>query len=211
MGLALLFLLNPLPALADENPYAQPGPYMIVAGLNAFQDFQDTPVDFDNTLGLAIRGGYRFGGFLAAEGAFEFLSGFDASVDFPPPVPPGVPNPAPITAEGGNFTANVKAYLPWWGRIQPYGLVGVGGMWGKLRTGWSTGTVCTPGYTGWWCSGTYSELGRGGSFLSRFGGGVEFWLSEQLGLMVDATYNIPTGTFKDLHYTSLTWGAVFKF
>ena len=57
-------------------------------------------------------------------GTFDILTGFDVLAELEPPVPPGLPNPAPLSLDGGNFTANVKGYLPWFGRLEPFGVVG---------------------------------------------------------------------------------------
>lgn len=202
-------LTAPLTAVANE--WAEPGAFVTVAGMNAFENFQNTPEDFTDSWAFALRAGYRFNGFLAAEGGFEFLTGFKTLVDLPPGQPVGIPNPAPLTVDGGIFTVNAKAYAPWFGRFQPYGLVGVGGMWAKLRTSWTTGAVCTPSYFGWWCEGTYTKLGNNGAFVAKFGGGAEFFVTEDFALVMDAAYVMPTGALKDLQYTSFTWGAIFKF
>ena len=129
----------------------------------------------------------------------------------PDTAPPEIPDPLRLTADGGNFTANIKAYAPWFGRFQPYGMVGIGGMWARLRTRFATGTVCTPGWPGWWCTGTYTQLGDTGGFLAKFGGGAEYWVTRDFSFVIDATYNLPTGDPKDLQSVSLNWGGKFHF
>lgn len=190
----------------DKVGWDDPGPYMIIAGLNSFEHFQDTGEDFTNSWGFAARGGYRLNKWLAVEGALEFLSGYDVNVALAPP-PPGAS--ADLTVDGGNGGANVKLYAPWFGRLQPYGLLGIGGMWAELRTTYPTGYVCDPIY--WYCSGTYTQLGHEGAFLAKFGGGAEFWLSQDFALVVEAAFNLPTGDLKDLRATNLIWGGVFRF
>lgn len=195
---------------AQADPYTEPGAYLLIAGVNAFEHFDDTREDFENSWGFTARGGYRLNRWLALEGALEFLSGFD--VDFPLPAqPPDFPTDttAALTVDGGNGGVNAKLYAPWLGRIQPYALVGIGGQWARLRTTYPTGYVCDPFF--WYCQGTYTKLGSRGAFTSKFGGGLELWFNEELGVMIDAVYNLPTGDLKDLRYTSLTWGAIFRF
>ena len=114
-----------------------------------------------------------------------------------------------LTVDGGNGGVNARAYAPWLGRLQPYALVGVAGQWARLRTTYPTGWVCSPGF--WWCQGTYTKLGNSGAFLAKFGGGGEFWVSEDMAIVVDGVFNLPTGDLKDLRSTSLTWGLVFRF
>jgi len=198
----LAALVAATPARADDV-YADPGAYLMLAGVNSFDHFVGAERDFDNSWGFAIRGGYRMNRFVAFEGSFEFLAGYEVDVALPND------EALSLTVDGGTATGNVKVYAPWLGRIQPYGLVGIGGQWARLRTTNPTGFVCDPFF--WYCSGTYTELDNAGAFTSKFGAGVEFWLSEDLGLVVDAAYTLPTGDLKDLRSTSLTWGAIFRF
>ena len=139
------------PASAEE--FVDPGGYLVLGGITAFEQFQDTGgTPIENSLGFEIRGGYRFTRNLSVEGQLDFWSGFDLTVDFDD-AEPEVPDTGELTVDGGIFTANVKAALPF-GRIQPYALAGLGGMWARLRSTYPTGTICTPGYWGWWCENT---------------------------------------------------------
>jgi len=199
-------LLLPAPAFASE--WTDPGAYLIIAGVNGFEHFVDTRSDFDDSWGFTARGGYRVNRWLAVEGQLEFLSGFEVDYLAQPPVVPS-PTTVSLTVDGGNGGVNGKLYAPWLGRLQPYALAGIGGMWARLRTTNPTGFVCDPGF--WYCQGTYTKLGNSGAFLAKLGGGAEYWLGEDFALMIDAVFNLPTGDLKDLRYTSLTWGGVFRF
>jgi len=209
---ALLTIMTAVMFLAPSaraEEWMEPGAYLIIGGLNSFEHFQETrEQDFDNSWGLAVRGGYRVNDFLAVEGVLEFLSGYEVRIPLEDQGPI-VNATADLTIDGGNGGVNLKAYAPWFGRLQPYALVGVGGQWARLRTTYPTGYVCNPWY--WYCSGTYTKLGNAGAFLSKFGGGVEFWLGDEFALVFDAAFNLPTGDLKDLRATNLTWGAVFRF
>lgn len=196
------------PEANANDRFSDPGAYLTLAGMNGFEHFQDAGEDFDNSWGFVIRGGYRFNRFLAFEGALEFASGYEVDIEAEPPVVP-VPVTVPLTIDGGTGTGNVKLYAPWFGRIQPYGLVGIGGQWARLRSTYTTGWSCSPGF--WYCQGTYTKLGNAGAFTSKFGGGIELWLSDDMAIVVDAAYNLPTGDLKDLRSTTLAWGAVFQF
>jgi hypothetical protein len=116
-----------LPAVASAgDDYARSGAYLGIGGTYAFRW---VPGDFDNDLGgpntvrakntggLNVRGGYRVNSWFAAELEYEWLDGFD------------------VTIEGGNggftlqshvITANGKFLYPGWGRFQPWLLAGVG-------------------------------------------------------------------------------------
>jgi len=203
-------LLSDLPAWGQQE-FEEPGGYLVVGGLTAWDDFADksgTPVD--ESLGFEIKGGYRFTRHIAAEVDANFLSGFDMEVQLN--LPPGepAPDPADLTIDGGLFTVNAKGILPF-GRIQPFGLVGIGGMWARLRTTYPVGTVCTPGFWGWYCNGAYARLGSSGAFAMKLGGGVDFYINEDWALSVDVSYVLPFGDLEDLRYVNLGWGAVMRF
>ena len=44
-----------------------------------------------------------------------------------------------------------------------------------------------------------------------FGGGTDFWISEDFALTLDAVYVLPTGELKDLAFVKLGWGVKFKY
>ncbi len=205
--------LAALICLAPTTPHASdwwtdPGAYITLMGVNIFEHFDDTGQDFDNSWGFDIRGGYRINKWFAVEGQLEFVNGHEVEIDLEPAGYPAGTT-AYLTVDGGNGGLNGKLYAPWFGRIQPYALAGIGGQWARLRTTYPTGFVCDPIF--WWCTGTYTKLGNSGAFLAKFGGGADFWFSEDMAAVVDATFNLPTGDLKDLRSTSLSWGFVFRF
>jgi opacity protein-like surface antigen len=77
-------------------------------------------------------------------------------------------------------------------QIQPYALAGIGGAFGH---------VDIPGL------GSDEE----NAFVVKFGGGLDFYLNDQWGLAFEAVYNLGTGDFDDLDYTSIGWGAFYRF
>ena len=109
-----------------------------------------------------------------------------------------------------DFTANLRAIWPL-GRFEPYATVGIGVGWANLVTRQVTGIACSPGFVGWWCTGTRTRLADGVSFVTKLGGGVDFWMSEDFGLTVDAVYLINAGGLEELDYLKLGWGAKFRF
>jgi len=195
-------LLMSGPALADV--YSKPGVYAFLGGLTALESFPEVAgASYGNSYGFDARVGLRLNDYLAFEVEGNFLSGFDVDV-------PTQGGTAKFNLEGGNVTANAKVVLPL-GRFQPYALVGIGGMWADLRTRDITGVTCTPGFFGWWCAGTTTRIDNGGSFVAKFGGGSDFWLTEDFALTLDAVYMMPTGELEDLNSIKLGWGVKFKY
>jgi hypothetical protein len=200
------------------DEFVNAGGYLVVGGTNGFEQFRkDVGVDFDNTMGFEVRGGYRFMPNLAAEISGEFISGFETRIindGTNAAIPPTAIPTFDLTIDGGNVTANVLAYLPF-GRIQPYGMLGLGGMWSDLRTTYSVATYCRPGGYyygwGWYCTGAYARLANSGGFVMKFGGGTDIYLTEDFALTVDASYVMPFGDIKELKYVNLSWGVRFNF
>jgi opacity protein-like surface antigen len=77
-------------------------------------------------------------------------------------------------------------------QLQPYALAGLGGAFG---------TIDPPG------PGSADD----GGFAVKFGGGLDFYFTERLGVMFEAAYNVGTGDLDDFSYTSLGWGAFYRF
>ena len=48
-------------------------------------------------------------------------------------------------------------------------------------------------------------------FVLRFGGGLDYYLSESWGLTAEFAYNLATGDLDDFNYMSLGWGAFIRF
>jgi len=216
--IAILFLLA-CPAYASDE-YEEPGGYIIIGGLTSFPNFEspDDGIETSNSMGFEFRLGYRFLSYLSAEVEADVWSGFD--LKFPPGTE--VPSPAsgmevpPLTIDGGVYTVNVKAYLPF-GRFQPYALLGIGGMYARLRTTYPVGTICSPSWWyypwyGWYCSNYYAKIGSHAAFVMKFGGGIDIYVSEMWGISLDAAYVLPIGSNIDaLKMTSFNWGFRFNF
>lgn len=85
-------------------------------------------------------------------------------------------------------SVNGKLY-PLSGRFQPYGLVGIGGAFPNI-----------------------DFVPDDDSFLARFGGGVDFYLTDTFGLTLEGTYNMATDDpMDDFDYVSIGWGAFLRF
>jgi hypothetical protein len=85
------------------------------------------------------------------------------------------------------LSANARYYILA-GRAQPYVTTGVG--WGFAST----------------------NLGSDESgFVGRFGGGLDFYVSESWGLTGEFAYNVASGDIDGLDYLTLGWGAFLRF
>jgi opacity protein-like surface antigen len=87
-------------------------------------------------------------------------------------------------------TVNAKLYVLQ-DQLQPYVLAGMGGAFGNA-------------------SGVGVSVNENG-FVAKVGGGLDFYINENLGLELEAAYNIGTGDLDDFNYTSLGWGAFYRF
>jgi hypothetical protein len=90
------------------------------------------------------------------------------------------------------LTADVKGDLAT-GRIQPFLTTGVGFLNAK-----SDDPVTN-----------FKKTDTG--FAARFGGGVDFYLTEVVGLSLDTSYVVPTGEVKNLDHVSVGAGVFLRF
>ena len=194
---------------AAEN-YAAPGPYLVIAGLTGFEDFQNTGVDdFKDAWGLNMRVGQRFNANVALEGDLAMMNGYDATIDLAQ-VDPSLSGTDKVSLDALTLTANLKAHLPL-GRLDPYALIGAGIMYANLRTGYPVGYVCRPGYYGWYCSGAYASIDDATAFVTKFGLGADIHINREWAVTLDASYVVPYSKLSDLRYTQLAWGVRISF
>jgi opacity protein-like surface antigen len=136
--------------------------------------------DVDQSPGLHTRLGCRFMERLSGELHFEYLDGFDVSVD-------GVDGHLDMWS----LTADFKVYLLT-GRTQPFVTLGFGyldfdGSYAGMKT------------EGW-------------DFVVRYGGGLDFYLTENIVLDIDATVAHLTDEENDgLGYVAIGWGFQYRF
>ena len=188
---------------SDINEYVEPGGYLVLGGLAAFTEFKNIDAEFDTSLGFSLRGGYRIDSIFSIELEGNFLSGWDTQIP---------PNPefgeGELTLDGGIGTLNALAYLPL-GRLQPHVVVGLGGMWAQLRTRYDIDTTCDS-VNDWFCLGVYRQLEHSGAFVMKFGGGIDYYLTKDWAIVLDASYILPVGELEDLRYASFNWGVRFN-
>jgi opacity protein-like surface antigen len=165
---AILFAQS---AFAQAMDYGRPGMYGAIHLVYGIETFDDVP-DFDNSVGVGGRFGYRFDPHFAAEGLIEYSGEFERGG---------------LDVTSTLFVGQGKYYILT-DQFQPYVLAGVG--FGNADTNVS---------------------GDDNSFVFRFGGGMDFYLTRNIGLLGELVYNVTTGDQDDLRYLSLGFGAFYRF
>lgn len=164
---ALTTAASRLPAQEAED-FGRPGGYIGGGFTWAFENFDfdqvsaltGTDVSASGSPGFDVRGGYRFNEYVALEGDFQYYANFDieaAGVDV-------------LSANAFSFFANVKGY-PLAGRVQPYGLFGIGVLRAAIEDDFGLGV---------------SESDA--AFALRFGGGLDVYVTEHVLLNLDVGY-----------------------
>jgi opacity protein-like surface antigen len=168
--------------------YGRPGFLIGVAGFWAPENF-DTDLDIDDSRGLAAVVGYRFGRYVSLELRGEYLDAFDVSSDDPAL--------ALYEAEldGYVITVGPKIY-PFAGSLQPFVGFGVGAMHAEIDGTDANGAPFDRSET---------------DAVFRFAGGLDYFLSENLVLNLEAAYIAPGGDLSNIDYGSLGGGVTFRF
>lgn len=171
--LAMALLLPGLCAAeedAEKTGYDRPGFYVGVGGVYVIEDFskdvEDVGVQRDNGGGVDVRAGYRFHPAVAAELAFDWLTpDVDAESIWT------------VTANGKLYSTAIA------GRVQPYGLIGVG--------------VITSGRT---------------EVIGRFGLGLETYITRHFLVSFEASFMKPGGSFNnDFDFIPLNFAGQYRF
>lgn len=175
-------------AQADEE-FGRTGPYAGIAGVLSIPNFTGRPprTDADNTVGYTIRAGYRFLSFLAGEAQFEHLP--DQNVRTPIGFT-GATRRGNSSFEFLTLTGNAKLVYPS-GPLQPYALAGVG---------WT------------WLNRTDTRLeGNDDGFVTKAGGGIDFYFTENIVGTLEGAYLWTFGDVKNYDYVTFTWGFAYRF
>ena len=177
----------------DEKMWIENGIYVQLAGTYGVEEFGDD-ISGDDSLGLNVRVGLRTARWLALEAEYEWLSGMD---------PYGISQTSDWAA-----TFNIRVYpltdMILRGRIQPYVLIGVG-MSSFRSLGDCKSFVPGAGCQDWGDSRNYG-------FASRWGAGIDAYITESIAVTVGASYLWSAGTpVEDLNYISISWGLMYRF
>lgn len=178
-----------------EDDYNRVGPF---AGLGASYEIPAFQGELtgrgDETWGFNARGGYRFDDFLAVEGIYEYAS-FGGSAR------------GPVT--GARFSLDTQTNLVMGGcklilpvhRFQPY-------LWGGAGFLISSGDAELENASG---ELVRARAENGAGFAGRVAGGLDFYVTPQIGLYSEASYVMPATGPTDLYYFSLNFGARYVF
>jgi len=203
LPLFLAVILIPLVAAAEgppENDFNRPGLYAGVNGAFGLDFFKD---DFENVLpgaidvkdtgGLNARVGYRIFSWLAVEAHYEWMHEFSTEVG----------DLAGFDTTAHTLTGNMKFYLPFNWRFQPYIGGGVG-----VQGGYTDGTGLLSGIvddTSW-------------DFAGRPFAGLDIYVTrnflinaEVAGVVSIRDLKTPGATANDLWYTSFSGGFQYRF
>jgi opacity protein-like surface antigen len=93
----------------------------------------------------------------------------------------------PLDLTSTTLTANAKVYLAQQ-RLQPYLLAGIGAQIADTNV-------------------SQSDT----AFTARVGGGLDYYLSDRVGLTAEAAYVIPTHELHGFDYVSVGWGVFYRF
>ena len=187
-------------ARADDDPYAKNGVYLGVGASygvplfdNSIEDALPGDAHVSNTWGVNGRLGYRFHKFLAVEAEYEWLSHFGMRIN----------GNALGNASLQTITANLKVIAPY-RQWQPYVLVGFGPTFASVDT--APGSQFAHDHT---------------SYSTRFGLGVDYYLSENVALNLGSEFVVNTAKMQSnvtgdnssrgFDYYSAQGGLTFKF
>ena len=201
-GIALLAFVA-LPANAQEDEpagdserlnYARTGLYIGLVGVYAIEQFE-SPIVGGNSLGWSPWVGYRFHPRGAIEAQIESLNGFKFD-------DPRISSSIKKKIEPTIWTVNGKYYFMT-ERIQPYALVGAG----LLLPGTANPYFTVPS------SGAPGSPTIDSAFTMKFGGGLDYYLTENLAIAVNAVYTmlIGNGLPEQIPYVSVGWGFEYHF
>lgn len=168
----------------------------------------------DDSFGVTGRGGYRCHPNVSAELQFEWLDNFDGTI-----AENGMPmndtaRRFELELESLVFTTNVKGHLMT-GRYQPFVLLGLGfmRMESKTRDVSPAALPRPPGCPADLSISCFSAQARERitKVAARFGGGLDFYLTENVVVSAEGSYLMPTGKLSGLDYYSFSLGLQYRF
>ncbi len=187
--------------------------YIGVGALYSFEDFGgnlDGNLDWDDSFGFNLKGGYFLTDNWALEGRFGYHSKFESDYSS---TYSGLSYTERYEINGEitcwDLTANIKGYPSIDGMVRPYGLFGLGIMNGNAE-GKGTLTRC------WYQSGNcYNYSIRTDESETdtcvRIGAGTDLVFEKQWGLTVEASYLVGMGDLDNLKLFDLNISAFYIF
>ena len=176
-------------ANAEDKDY-----YIGISGLYAIEnlDEQQTKdkfsgpieVDFDNSWGVRVKGGYVVNKYFTSEVMLEYIAPFEAKTGN---------NKDELDVM--NFTLNGKFTCPEHETVIPYTVVGLGIMNAYEDITYNDATSKTSD--------------RGASF--RAGLGIDYYASEEVSLQLEGAYTAGLGCVDHVRYTTIALGIAYHF
>ena len=179
----LALSVAPRAAWADEDSRAGTS-YAGIGFGYGFENFdRNDASNVDDAMGVDIWFGYRINDFWATETQVEYLRGFDLTL-------------AGFDGDGDYIAATVNAkifpfvrLLP--SRIEPFVFMGAGAGWIQVDLG---------------SNSDIEEV----AFLVRAGGGLDFYVLDNLALQISTSYVQPTQDLDDFAYVSTVAGIQYR-
>lgn len=212
MWLAALVLC--VASAASGSDYARRGLYVGVGGAYVIEHF-DLPdeierlpestdsfrdVEAGDSWGAEARVGYRVHPNVAAEGQLQYYDNF--AIDVAADGRPESPLRKALTLNGLSLMANVKGY-PFTGRVQPYGLGGLGLLWIHAQGSHARSDDFFHTRAGF--------KDHDVQFAGRLGGGIDGYITQNLLLNVEASFVLPTGSLHDFRMVPISLGVQYRF
>jgi hypothetical protein len=183
--LGLVALLSGSAIAADTNggDFARRGWYLGGGGTYAVEQLDTGNVQAGNSGGVKLLGGYRAHPRFGTELDVDYLHGFAVHDS----------RSGTASLRGVATTLNGKGYLAT-GRVQPYGVAGVGGLY-------VTGLDAS----------LQNLLGANGGLVTRLGGGMDLYATDHVVVNAEATYDLGAGNVSSLRFVPVTLGAQYRF
>ena len=163
--------------------YDRDGWYVGIGGGGALEYFDNGSA---SNSGIAqIRAGYHFLRFAAIEPQLEFTPKFNGDSG----------KYKGVDTQTFGAWLNFKGYptAPWTGRFQPYLMTGVGWWW-ERRWGKQV-----------------SGVDEQGGFVSRFGGGIDVYITKNIVVTAESAWVLPTGELDKLKQVQIGGALQYRF
>ncbi len=145
----------------------------------------DVEIDFQNSSGFQLRGGYTYNDYFSFEGVFEYLAPFKAGID------EGAENSLDVM----NISMNLKGTLPIHKRFRPYALLGTGVLNAFEDIRYNNETSKT------------SDWGP----VYRGSIGLDMVIFINFSTVVELGYALGSGNVSHIRYATLGFGCVYHF
>lgn len=193
--------------------YSRSGPYISISGLfvsDLYEDeledqlsdaFGPVNVDVDNSGGISARVGMRLIPILAIELQYDWVAEYEVKFD----VPVLTTDRISVDVKQQTLTANARINIPL-GRVQPFVLAGIGFQHFELDGNATLGAI------------RLRENVKEMTLAGRLGVGVEFFVTENIGIIAEGTFvltneefEVADQTINNLFYAGAGLGLTYRF